>query len=74
MILTPGTVFLGFLCGMLSQNFDVGVIFIDAFKKLLKTDLNQADWFFKRLETLCQRAERGLCPVRQRGSANLPES
>ena len=32
-ILTP-EMFLGFLCGMLSQNFDVGVIFIDAFKKL----------------------------------------
>ena len=53
-ILTP-EMFLGFLCGMLSQNFDVGVIFIDAFKKLVKTDLNSCEWFFERLEELCQK-------------------
>ena len=53
-ILTP-EMFLGFLCGMLSQNFDVGVIFIDAFKKLCKTDLAEAGWFFERMEELCRK-------------------
>lgn len=44
--------FLGFLSGMLSQNFDVGYIFIDAFKKLCKTDLNDAGWLFTAMEEL----------------------
>ena len=49
--------FLGFLCGMLAQNFDVGLIFIDAFLTLLVTKcqnkmsfcfiIQQAGWDFK---------------------------
>lgn len=45
--------FLGFLCGMLAQNFDVGLIFIDAFLKLVKGDLNEMEWVFQRMEALC---------------------
>lgn len=71
-ILTP-EMFLGFLCGMLSQNFDVGVIFIDAFKKLCKTDLNQADWFFARLEDLCQKHNVDFVLSVSEDPANLPE-
>ena len=33
--------FIGFLCGILSSNYDVGTIFIDAFLKLCHTDLAQ---------------------------------
>ncbi len=44
--------FVGFISGMLSQNFDVGTIFIDAFKKLCKTDLADAAWLFQALEEL----------------------
>ena len=44
--------FVGFLSGMLSQNFDVGVIFIDAFMKLCKTDLNDSQWLFSSMEEL----------------------
>lgn len=47
--------FFGFLCGMLAQNFDVGLIFIDAFLKLVKSDLNDMAWFFERMEVLCQK-------------------
>jgi len=47
--------FYGFLCGMLAQNFDVGLIFIDAFLKLVKGDLNDMEWVFKKMETLCQK-------------------
>jgi len=47
--------FLGFLCGMLAQNFDVGLIFIDAFLKLVKGDLNEMEWVFQKMETLCQK-------------------
>ena len=31
--------FIGFLCGILSSNFDVGTVFIDAFLKLCHTEL-----------------------------------
>ena len=31
--------FIGFLCGILSSNYDVGTIFIDAFLKLCRTEL-----------------------------------
>ncbi len=45
--------FLGFLSGMLSQNFDISYVFIDAFTKLCKTDLNEAAWLFEAMEELC---------------------
>ena len=41
-IKTP-EMFLGFLCGMLSSNYDIGTIFIDAFLKLIKIDIAEAD-------------------------------
>ena len=47
--------FFGFLCGMLAQNFDISVVFIDAFMKLIKTDIENAEEFFRRLEALSER-------------------
>lgn len=70
-ILTP-EMFLGFLCGMLSQNFDVGTIFIDAFLKLCKTDLNTAEWFFTRMEELCQKHDVDFVLSVSEDPANMP--
>lgn len=47
----------GFLCGMLAQNFDVKVVFIDAFLKLIKTDVNETEWFFQRLNEISKSHE-----------------
>jgi hypothetical protein len=44
--------FYGFLCGMLAQNFDVAVVFIDAFLKLVHAKPNETEWFFRNLESL----------------------
>ena len=44
--------FFGFLCGMLSQNFDISVIFVDAFLKLVKCDVEKTADLFARLEKL----------------------
>lgn len=46
--------FLGFLCGMLSADFDLTLIAIDAFKKLVKTELDSEEMveFFTQLEAL----------------------
>ena len=47
--------FIGFLTGAVSQNFDVGLILIDAFKKLIKQDLAVTEPFFKRLEAISEK-------------------
>lgn len=47
--------FYGFLCGMLSQNFDVSRIFIDAFLKLVNAAPDRTEWFFERLEQLSEK-------------------
>ncbi len=46
--------FLAFICGMLAVNFDITMICIDAFKKLVRTDLSETEEFFKGLEKLTQ--------------------
>ena len=46
-------VFIGFLSGMLSVNYDISLICIDAFVKLIKgTDLRDTARFFEELEAL----------------------
>ena len=46
--------FLAFLSGMLAVNYDITLISIDAFLKLVRvTDLAQLTPFFKALEVLC---------------------
>ena len=49
-------VFLGFLCGMLSADFDLLLIAVDAFKKLVKTDLDSDEMrdFFEQLDKLSE--------------------
>ncbi len=47
--------FFGFLCGMLAQNFDIHIVFIDAFLKLVKVDVDKTENFFRRLQELGDR-------------------
>ncbi|MBE5783598.1 MAG: twitching motility protein PilT [Clostridiales bacterium] len=47
--------FFGFLCGMLAQNFDISVVFVDAFLKLVKTDVENTEEFYRRLEVLSEK-------------------
>ena len=65
--------FLGFLCGLLAQNFDVGIIFIDAFLKLSKAELKDSQWFFQRLEALCDRHGVDFVLSVSEDSENLPD-
>ena len=44
--------FIGFLCGILSSNFDVGTIFIDAFLTLCRTELEESEPIVKVLAEL----------------------
>lgn len=47
--------FFGFLCGMLAQNFDISVIFVDAFMKLVKSPIENTAEFFARLDRLSEK-------------------
>ena len=53
--LTSDQMFMGFLYGVVAQNFDVGLIAIDAFKKLIKVDLLSSAWLFERMEAICEK-------------------
>ncbi len=53
--LTNDQMFIGFLTGAVAQNFDVGLILIDAFKKLIKQELADTEPFFQRLETISEK-------------------
>ena len=44
--------FIGFLCGILSSNYDVGTIFIDAFLKMCHADLADTEPVVKVLSDL----------------------
>ena len=45
---------LGFLSGMLTQNFDISVIFVDAFMKLVKVPADELKPFFDRLRVISE--------------------
>jgi hypothetical protein len=53
--LTTDQMFMGFLAGAVAQNFDVGLILIDAFMKLVRCELSSTAWLFERLEALSQK-------------------
>ena len=66
--------FVGFLSGMLSQNFDVSIIFIDAFTKLCKTDLKSSDWLFNAMQELCAKHNVNFVLSISADPSELPES
>jgi len=68
-----GDMFLGFLGGMLASNYDVGVIFVDAFIKLSKTELSQAQHIISVLEELGEKHRVKFVLSVSEDSANLPE-
>ena len=45
---------LGFLSGMLTQNFDISIVFVDAFMKLVKAPAEELESFFSRLEAISE--------------------
>ena len=71
--LTSDQMFMGFLCGVVAQNFDVGLIAIDAFKKLIKADLNTTEWLFDRMETISEKHSVDFVLSVSEDPAELPE-
>ena len=47
--------FIGFLCGMLSSNFDIGTVFVDAFLKLCRKELAETEPVVRTLVELSEK-------------------
>ena len=65
--------FMGFISGATSQNFDIGQIFIDAFKKLVHADLSTTQWVFQRLEKISEKNSVDFILCISEDPAELPE-
>jgi thymidine kinase len=50
----PGE-FYGFVCGMVSQNFDIESIYVDAFLKILQKDVSELEDLMHKLEDLTEK-------------------
>lgn len=71
--LASDQMFMGFLCGAVAQNFDLGHVFIDAFKKLIKTELSTTAWLFERLESLSEKHSVDFVLSISEDAADLPD-
>lgn len=70
------TLFTGFLNGILASNFDVSLIFIDAFLHLVDTDkpdIAKLEGFFKMLEELSARSNANFVISLSEDAALVPE-
>lgn len=65
--------FYGFTCGLLAQNFDISLIFVDAFKRLCGGDLHSLGWLFDRLEKLAANRDLQLVFSVSCDPGDLPE-
>ena len=48
---------LGFLCGVISQNFDISHIFIDSILKIAPGKIEELDAFFEELDAISEKFE-----------------
>ena len=69
---SPDT-FMGFICGILAGNYDISVIYVDAFLKLVKTQPDELEAFFAKLEKLVANANCDLVISFSEDAANVPE-
>ena len=66
--------FYGFLAGILAGNYDISVIYVDAFLKLAKTDEEGLVDFFGKLEKLVANANCDVVISYSEDAQNVPES
>lgn len=66
--------FYGFLAGILAGNYDISVIYVDAFLKLLDSDASQVGEFFVKLEKLTAHAGCDMVISFSEDEANVPEA
>ncbi len=47
--------FIGFVCGLLAQNFDIRLVFVDAFLRLVREDVDKLEWLFAMLKSVADK-------------------
>ena len=72
--LKPQVRFYGFLAGILAGNYDISVIYVDAFLKLVKAEAGELVDFFAKLEKLVANAGCDMIISFSDDAANVPES
>ena len=65
--------FLGFLCGMLSSNYDLSLIAVDAFKKLVNTEMSELENLFDHLNKLSEQRHVNIVLSVSADAEELPE-
>ena len=65
--------FVGLISGIVAQNFDIGHIYVDAFKRLIKSELSDSQWIIERLEMLSQKHSIEFVLSIGEDPADLPE-
>lgn len=65
--------FYGLVAGMLSVNYDITLIFVDAFKKLVNTDMNDLESLFKHLNKLSEEHHVNIVLSVSADASELPE-
>ena len=66
-------VFFGFLSGMLAVNYDLSLVCVDAFMKLVKTPIEQMQSFFERLNALSKTSKCSFVINISCDTEDLPE-
>lgn len=65
--------FYGFIAGMLSVNYDITLIFVDAFKKLVNADFSELEGLFTHLNALSDARHVNIVLSVSADETELPE-
>ena len=66
--------FYGFLAGILAGNYDISVIYVDAFLKLAQLDASEAAGIFEKIEKLAAHANCDIVISFSEDAEGAPES
>lgn len=65
--------FYGFLCGVISEDYDIDNIFIDGLFNIVKGEINDAAHLFSMLEKLCQKYNLNIFMTVNNEKSDIPE-
>lgn len=65
--------FFGFICGILSQNYDIEGIFIDGLNYITKKKAAEMELFFRNLQMIVEKVNIDFCITINGVSEELPE-
>lgn len=66
--------FYGFICGILSQNYDIAHIFVDSITKIVNNDLDALTECLDKLDAISNKANAEIVVIVSMNEAAAPES